>query len=179
MAFGDLLEQVGSTGRFQVVHVTLLCMPILMMASHNLLQNFVASVPPHFCSAHANRSALSRLSQEEVLLVTVPLDQQGRPQRCQRYASPRWSLLVQNETAGSEGVPEGADPELQGCADGWAYNMTEMTSTIISEVRQDVPRLLTYGNDGSQTEGEFCARSSRLLTHAVAFLFVLTVGLGL
>ena len=131
MAFGDLLEQVGSTGRFQVVHVTLLCMPILMMASHNLLQNFVASVPPHVCSAHAN---LSRLSREEVLLVTVPLDQQGRPQRCQRYAAPQWSLLVRNESEWSEGSSEGSDPELQGCADGWAYNMTEMTSTIISEV---------------------------------------------
>ncbi|XP_067085261.1 solute carrier family 22 member 6 [Osmerus mordax] len=133
MAFGDLLEQVGSTGRFQVAHVTLLCMPILMMASHNLLQNFVASVPPHTCSAHANQSALSRLSQGEVLLVTVPLDQQGQPQRCQRYAAPQWSLLVPNETAGSEGGSEGTGPELQGCTDGWAYNMTEMTSTIISE----------------------------------------------
>uniref|UniRef100_A0AAQ4P656 Solute carrier family 22 member 6 n=1 Tax=Gasterosteus aculeatus aculeatus TaxID=481459 RepID=A0AAQ4P656_GASAC len=95
MTFGDLLEQVGSTGRFQIVHVTLLSIPVFMMASHNLLQNFVAAVPPHFCSAHTN---LSR------------------------------TRLRDNGTANG-----GLDVDLQGCTDGWSYNMTEMTSTIISE----------------------------------------------
>uniref|UniRef100_A0A8C7L7B8 Solute carrier family 22 member 6 n=1 Tax=Oncorhynchus kisutch TaxID=8019 RepID=A0A8C7L7B8_ONCKI len=98
MAFGDLLEQVGSTGRFQVLHVTLLCMPILMMASHNLLQNFVASVPPHHCSVHRNLS-LSSLSPEQVLLLTVPQDiKNSRPERCLRYAAPQWQLLSENGT---------------------------------------------------------------------------------
>uniref|UniRef100_A0A8C6PLK5 Solute carrier family 22 member 6 n=1 Tax=Nothobranchius furzeri TaxID=105023 RepID=A0A8C6PLK5_NOTFU len=90
MAFADLLEQVGSTGRFQVLHVTLLSIPILMMASHNLLQNFVALVPPHHCSAHTNLS---------------------------------WFQLTE----------EGSDGVLQECMDGWSYNLTVMTSTIISD----------------------------------------------
>ncbi|KAM6911678.1 solute carrier family 22 member 6 isoform 2-T2 [Lycodopsis pacificus] len=135
MPFGDLLEQAGGTGRFQIVHVTLLCIPVLMMASHNLLQNFVAAVPPHFCSAHTNLSQ-SQLSPEETLLVTVPLDQKGKPDRCQRYVAPQWYLLTKNGTSssGEEGdTKDGLDVDLQGCTDGWSYNKAEMSSTIISE----------------------------------------------
>uniref|UniRef100_G3QBQ0 Solute carrier family 22 member 6 n=1 Tax=Gasterosteus aculeatus aculeatus TaxID=481459 RepID=G3QBQ0_GASAC len=135
MTFGDLLEQVGSTGRFQIVHVTLLSIPVFMMASHNLLQNFVAAVPPHFCSAHTNLSR-TRLSPEETLLLTVPLDQKGNPKSCQRYVAPQWHLTTRNGTYGSgdNGTANGGlDVDLQGCTDGWSYNMTEMTSTIISE----------------------------------------------
>lgn len=135
MAFGDLLEQVGSTGRFQILHVTLLCIPVLLMASHNLLQNFVAVVPPHYCSAHSNISQ-SQLNPEETLLITVPLDQAGKPHRCQRYLTPQWHLLARNESSalGEDGEDwDGFDVALQECTDGWSYNMTEMTSTIISD----------------------------------------------
>ncbi|XP_039634047.1 solute carrier family 22 member 6 isoform X4 [Perca fluviatilis] len=133
MAFGDLLEQVGSTGRFQILHVTLLCMPVLLMASHNLLQNFVAAVPPHYCNAHTNLSQ-SQLSPEETLLITVPQDQIGKPQRCQRYVTPQWHLLNGSSGSGEDGdTKEGLDVDLQGCTDGWSYNMTDMSSTIISD----------------------------------------------
>ncbi|XP_028277141.1 solute carrier family 22 member 6 [Parambassis ranga] len=135
MAFGDLLEQVGSTGRFQILHVTLLCIPVLMMASHNLLQNFVAAVPPHYCNVHSNLSQ-SQLSPEDTLRITVPLDPKGKPHRCQRYVAPQWHLLAKNGTfsSGEQGDTEDElDVDLQECTDGWSYNMTEMTSTIISE----------------------------------------------
>lgn len=134
MSFGDLLEQVGSTGRFQVIHVTLLCLPVFMMASHNLLQNFVALVPPHHCSAHTNLSQ-AQLSPEEMLMITVPQDQTGKAQRCQRFVAPQWHLLERNGTGHRDEQPD-ADVALQGCKDGWSYNMTEMSSTIISDVRR-------------------------------------------
>ncbi|CAG00534.1 unnamed protein product, partial [Tetraodon nigroviridis] len=135
MAFGDLLDMAGSMGRFQIIHVTLLCVPVLMMSSHNLLQNFVASVPPHHCSAHSNVSALS-LTPEDKLLVTVPLDLAAQPLKCQRYRAPQWHLLARNSS--SEGEVNYArskqmDDDLEGCVDGWSYNMTERTSTIISD----------------------------------------------
>ncbi|XP_061106528.1 solute carrier family 22 member 6-like [Conger conger] len=137
MAFDDVLETVGSTGRFQVLHVMLLCSPMFMMASHNLLQNFVAIVPPHFCRAPRN-SSISHLGPQEALLLTVPLDSEGKPSKCQRYSTPQWHLLARNniptETGGA--VSSTLDPlstELQGCEEGWEYNMTEITSSIISE----------------------------------------------
>uniref|UniRef100_A0A8C4ZTF3 Solute carrier family 22 member 6 n=1 Tax=Gadus morhua TaxID=8049 RepID=A0A8C4ZTF3_GADMO len=111
MVFADLLEQVGSTGRFQVVHTTLLCLPILMMASQNILQNFVAAVPPHFCSAHTNLTASTRMSAAEKLQITVPIDANGSPEKCRH--------------------PEQA--ALRGCDDGWTYDERERSSSIISE----------------------------------------------
>ncbi|KAG5284904.1 hypothetical protein AALO_G00031790 [Alosa alosa] len=134
MAFGELLEQVGSTGRFQVMHVSLLCMPVLMMASHNLLQNFVASVPLHHCTAQANLS-LRTLTREEVLRVTVPLDDKGKPARCQRFATPQWDLLnaTDEEAEEEDAYADTPDAEVQGCQDGWEYDFTERSSTIISE----------------------------------------------
>nr|XP_020443257.1 solute carrier family 22 member 6-like [Monopterus albus] len=135
MAFGDLLDQVGSTGRFQVLHVTLLSIPVLMMASHNLLQNFVAAVPPHYCRAHTNLSEF-QLSPEETLLITVPLDHSGKLERCRRYIAPQWHLLAKNETSTSgeqRDTEDGLGVDLQGCTEGWVYNMTEMKSTIISD----------------------------------------------
>ncbi|KAK5887416.1 hypothetical protein CesoFtcFv8_016020 [Champsocephalus esox] len=135
MGFGELLEQVGSTGRFQVLQTTLLSIPVMLMASHNLLQNFVALVPPHFCNAHTNLSQ-SQMSAEEAMLVTVPLDQTGKPERCLRYAAPQWHLLTKNgsSSSGKEGdTNAGLDVDLQGCSDGWTYNMTHRKSTIISD----------------------------------------------
>ncbi|XP_056303108.1 solute carrier family 22 member 6 [Danio aesculapii] len=131
MAFSDLLEQVGSTGRFQVLHVTLLSMPILMMASHNLLQNFVAAVPPHHCQPHANLS-MSSTDAVDVLRATVPLGLNGKLERCKRYATPQWQILSLNtsESLWDESMTE---TETQSCEDGWFYNMTEMSSTIITE----------------------------------------------
>lgn len=129
MAFGDLLELVGSTGRFQIVHCTMLALPVMLMASHNLLQNFVAYVPSHHCAPPSNLSG-SSLSLQETLLVTVPLDNMGKPHRCQRYASPQWHLLDMNNTAAEEEVTEG---QLQDCSDGWTYIMNERTSSIISD----------------------------------------------
>ncbi|KAF7643227.1 hypothetical protein LDENG_00243080 [Lucifuga dentata] len=139
MAFGEVLEQVGSMGRFQILHVTLLSLPILMMASHNLLQNFVAAVPPHYCSAHTNLSQ-STLSPEEMLLITVPLDERGKPQTCRRYTTPQWNLLRKNGSSRpveeEEDTEEDAGVDLQGCEDGWSYDMSERSSTIITDVHK-------------------------------------------
>lgn len=129
MAFGDLLEIVGSLGRFQIVHCTLLALPVMMMASHNILQNFVAYVPSHHCTPPSNLSR-GPLSPEETLLVTVPLDTMGKPQKCQRYASPQWHLLDNHSIAAQIDLPE---VQLQDCSDGWTYNMNERTSSIISD----------------------------------------------
>ncbi|CAM9115711.1 unnamed protein product [Bubo scandiacus] len=49
MTFVDLLAHLGGMGRFQVTYVAALAIPLLMLASHNLLQNFTAGVPEHHC----------------------------------------------------------------------------------------------------------------------------------
>uniref|UniRef100_A0A8C9TQV0 Solute carrier family 22 member 6 n=1 Tax=Scleropages formosus TaxID=113540 RepID=A0A8C9TQV0_SCLFO len=136
MAFGEIIDKVGGMGRFQFIQLSLICLPMLMLASHNLLQNFVAMVPPHHCQAPKNFSE-SNLDPKDIVLVTVPLDSKGRPFKCQRYSSPRWYLLAENGSLGDGSSVQGTRSppltDLQGCEDGWEYEMTDRSSTIISE----------------------------------------------
>uniref|UniRef100_A0A8B9EMZ4 Uncharacterized protein n=1 Tax=Anser cygnoides TaxID=8845 RepID=A0A8B9EMZ4_ANSCY len=123
MAFADLLEHVGGMGRFQVASVILLAVPILMMASHNLLQNFTAATSDHRCRLRWEANATS-LDPQDLLRVSVP-----RGERCRRFVMPQWWLLEANGSA-----PNDSWLETEPCHDGWTYDRSVFTSTIITEV---------------------------------------------
>ncbi|XP_058016062.1 solute carrier family 22 member 6-A-like [Ahaetulla prasina] len=132
MAFGELLEQVGGMGRFQIIHTILLTIPVLFMASHNLLQNFTAAIPGHRCqvrlapngSEYPNITHLQGAGQ--LLRVSIPLDSKQRLEKCRRFTDAQWYLLNASVTRVNE-------TETEPCADGWFYDQTQFTSTIISE----------------------------------------------
>ena len=123
MAFASLLEHVGGMGRFQVVSVLLLALPVLMMASHNLLQNFTAAISDHHCRLRWEANATG-LDPQDLLRVSVP-----HGERCRRFVTPQWWLLEANGSA-----PNSSWPETEPCRDGWTYNRSVFTSTIITEV---------------------------------------------
>uniref|UniRef100_A0A674P2S3 Solute carrier family 22 member 6 n=1 Tax=Takifugu rubripes TaxID=31033 RepID=A0A674P2S3_TAKRU len=58
VTFSELLITLSSFGRFQWMHVTLISLPGLLLASQNLLNNFVSGVPTHHCSLDNCRSFL-------------------------------------------------------------------------------------------------------------------------
>ncbi|XP_074991235.1 LOW QUALITY PROTEIN: solute carrier family 22 member 6-A-like [Calonectris borealis] len=122
MAFANLLEHVGGMGRFQVASVLLLALPILMMACHNLLQNFTAATNDHRCRLRWETNATG-LEPQDLLRVSVP-----RGERCRRFVTPQWWLL---ETNGS--APNSSWPETEPCHDGWTYDRSVFTSTIVTE----------------------------------------------
>lgn len=125
MAFNDLLKQVGGVGRFQMIQVTMVVVPLLLMASHNTLQNFTAAIPTHHCRPPAN----ANLSKDGGLEAWLPLDNQGRPKSCLRFTSPQWGPPFHNDTkANGTGVTEP-------CIDGWVYDNSTFPSTIVTEVR--------------------------------------------
>ncbi|XP_009458954.1 PREDICTED: solute carrier family 22 member 6-A-like [Nipponia nippon] len=122
MAFASLLEHVGGMGRFQVVSVLLLALPVLMMASHNLLQNFTAATSDHRCRLRWEANATG-LDPRDLLRVSVP-----HGERCRRFVTPQWWLLEVNASA-----PNSSWPETEPCRDGWTYDHSIFTSTIITE----------------------------------------------
>ncbi|XP_062892300.1 solute carrier family 22 member 6-A-like isoform X3 [Mobula hypostoma] len=65
---------------------------------------------------------------EEFLRVFLPMDQERRPDKCRMYASQQWHLLGTNETQGN-----GSQPDTQACTDGWVYDHSQFTSTIVTE----------------------------------------------
>uniref|UniRef100_A0A674J891 Solute carrier family 22 member 6 n=1 Tax=Terrapene triunguis TaxID=2587831 RepID=A0A674J891_9SAUR len=142
MSFPELLDHIGGMGRFQVMHVAFLAIPLLMLASHNLLQNFTAGIPEHHCQVrimanythHANLTA--SLPAEDLLRVSIPMDRSQKPEKCQRFVTTQWQLLNPNATSTNT-----IELDIEPCVDGWTYDKSLFTDTIITE------RLAHWGTD--------------------------------
>ncbi|XP_053134167.1 solute carrier family 22 member 6-A-like [Hemicordylus capensis] len=131
MTFAKLLDLVGGWGRFQVINVGLLVFPILFMASHNLLQNFTAAVPGHWChvavSACQGNTTQGR-DCKDFLRASIPTDSNQMPQKCRRFVTTQWHLLNRSDTLRDE-----IEAQTEPCLDGWTYDGHVFTSTIVTE----------------------------------------------
>ncbi|KAF7206916.1 solute carrier family 22 member 6 [Nothobranchius furzeri] len=133
MGFTDLLEEVGGFGRYQWLHVTLISLPGLMMASQNLLNNFVSGIPVHHCRLPGNLSLLNlsityQMDEQQLLKAFIPPDSSGnRLDRCQRYVEPQWHLLAPNSSDNISKL------QTEGCVDGWTFDQSEFFATTVSE----------------------------------------------
>ncbi|XP_072407065.1 solute carrier family 22 member 6-like [Chiloscyllium punctatum] len=134
MGFNDILEDVGSLGKFQIIHILLLTSPSLLLTMHNLLQNFLAAVPDHHCRipVEVNDSRyvndMGRLQTEELLRVFIPLDRNQQPEKCLMYSSPQWHLLDLNGTHGNV-----TEYHTQKCTDGWTYDNSKFKASTVTE----------------------------------------------
>ncbi|XP_044126237.1 solute carrier family 22 member 6-B-like [Bufo gargarizans] len=52
MALSDALEKDSLFSPFQSITVTFLCTPLILVATHNLMQVFTAAVPPYHCQSN-------------------------------------------------------------------------------------------------------------------------------
>nr|XP_010334159.1 solute carrier family 22 member 8 isoform X2 [Saimiri boliviensis boliviensis] len=111
MTFSEILDRVGSMGRFQFLHVAILGLPILNMANHNLLQIFTAATPAHHCHPPPNASAGPWV---------LPMGPNGKPERCLRFVHPPNASL-----------PNDTQRATEPCLDGWVYNSTK--DSIVTE----------------------------------------------
>ncbi|XP_066466469.1 solute carrier family 22 member 6-B-like [Tiliqua scincoides] len=131
MSFAKLLDQIGGMGRFQVINVALLAVPMLFMACHNLLQNFTAAVPSHHCHVATNSTCGGNFTTAvycgDFLAASIPTDG-GVPHKCHRFVTPQWQLLNPNFTGAEE-----AEAETEPCPDGWSYDGSVFASTIVTE----------------------------------------------
>ncbi|XP_077185470.1 solute carrier family 22 member 6-A-like [Paroedura picta] len=129
MSFAELLEHVGGMGRFQFLYVTLLALPVLMMASHNILQNFTAATPEHHCLVHHDAiRGNQNLTYEDLVKVSIPMDGKQQWEECLRFVDPQWWLLNPNTTSGNR-----TEMKTEQCSDGWTYNQSIFPNTIVTE----------------------------------------------
>jgi hypothetical protein len=147
MTFSEILDRVGSMGPFQYLHVTLLALPILGMANHNLLQIFTATTPPHHCRPPPNASSGPWV---------LPTGPNGKPEKCLRFVHlPNGSLSNETQRA------------TEPCLDGWVYNSTR--DTFVMEVcllpspppLPQVPPHILYHSWTGEEEGALLSWDSR------------------
>uniref|UniRef100_A0A8C9V8D4 Solute carrier family 22 member 6-like n=1 Tax=Scleropages formosus TaxID=113540 RepID=A0A8C9V8D4_SCLFO len=138
MGFADTLDERGGFGRFQFIHVALLSIPGLLMASQNLLNNFTAGMPGHRCSvpnrtslALSHNVSLSELSDARILQAFIPTADGSRLSKCRRYTEAQWHLVETDVSNVTE-----ADTET--CPDGWTYEKTEFLNAVVTEARGEV-----------------------------------------
>uniref|UniRef100_UPI00358FC7F4 solute carrier family 22 member 6-B-like n=1 Tax=Myxine glutinosa TaxID=7769 RepID=UPI00358FC7F4 len=132
MAFSKLLKTVGDSGRFQLINSIILCIPLLIIPAHHLIQNFSAATPRHHCrvpwienaTLEATRDTPWNLSKEDLLRVAIPWEHDSLS-RCSRFVRPQWQLLLNDSVSD--------DVEIEGCLDGWEFDSSEFRSTIVTE----------------------------------------------
>ncbi|XP_044126267.1 solute carrier family 22 member 6-B-like [Bufo gargarizans] len=125
MAFQEILERIGGMGRYQIIHVILLALPVFMLASHNLMQNFTAAIPKHRCKL--NESWEEGNFTGPWLHAHIPLESNGKLSSCSRYTNLQLNLLNYSLTSNTSGL------QTEICADGYMYDDSEFSSTIINQ----------------------------------------------
>ncbi|XP_077361297.1 LOW QUALITY PROTEIN: organic cation/carnitine transporter 2-like [Festucalex cinctus] len=120
-------EFLGDWGSFQRRITLLLCITMIPNGYSSLVVVFVADTPAHRCLVPVRGLNLT----EEWRNASIPLGEDGRPAECSRY---RLDSLRAYSEAGllPSDVNLTAVPR-EGCLDGWEYDRSVYTSTIVSE----------------------------------------------
>lgn len=136
MAFEELLVRAGGVGLFQVLQMCTLFLSAVLIPFNMILENFSAAVPDHRCWTPVldNSSEVpANLTREALLAISIPLGPDLQPHRCLRFRHPQWQFLDPNATAAN-----GSEAATEPCVDGWVYDHSTFTATVVTRVR--IPR---------------------------------------
>nr|BAK96180.1 prostaglandin transporter OAT-PG [Rattus norvegicus] len=133
MAFDEILHHVGDRGRFQIWMIVVLNILSMVSSLHDVIENFTAAIPAHHCSVNlldTSRSEIMamNLTTEAMMKVSIPMGPNQKPEQCRRFRHPQWQFIDSNISTSNS-----TELETEPCLDGWTYDHSVFTSTIVTE----------------------------------------------
>lgn len=135
MAFSELLQHMGNFGRYQIMLVFSTSSLTVLLVTHNLVENFSGAIPAHRCYVHLLDNITSEskhpenLTTEALLRISIPMGVNNEPEQCVRFPQTQWQLLNSSDLAINT-----TELETEVCLDGWIYDQSIFTSTIVTQV---------------------------------------------
>ena len=132
MIFEELLEEVGSFGRYQKCMFTLVCTAGIVTAFCNLSIVFLAANPNHWCEVPLAKRL--NLSDDVFMNLTIPMEtRKGKLQysQCKMYDL-NYSTISAADVDDVMAEDRSGLP-TKSCGD-WTYDSSVYTSSIVTEV---------------------------------------------
>lgn len=142
----DLLPAIGQFGRYQKLLLWLICLPACIPCGFCAFNQLFMADTPHdyWCRVPALDALNISVAQQRNW--SLPFDPNlGRFSRCSRYAID-WATLVNDSDGAWQLWPSDGDEframvapvngtwAEETCRDGWVFNQTEVTSSIVIDV---------------------------------------------
>ncbi|XP_006085374.1 solute carrier family 22 member 10-like [Myotis lucifugus] len=134
MAFSELLQHMGNFGRYQIMLVFSTSSLTVLLVTHNLVENFSGAIPAHRCYVHLLDNITSEskhpenLTTEALLRISIPMGVNNELEQCRRFRQTQWQLLNSSDLATNT-----TELETEACLDGWIYDQSIFTSTIVTQ----------------------------------------------
>ncbi|GAB1299373.1 Solute carrier family 22 member 22 [Apodemus speciosus] len=153
MDFDEILHHVGDSGRFQIWMIVILNILAMVYSPHDVMENFTAAIPAHHCSVNldnlrSENGTVMNLTTEALMKISIPMGPNQKPEQCRRFKHTQWQFLDSNISTSNS-----TELETEPCLDGWTYDHSVFTSTIVTELTHLGPR----NNVGSLQKGHLSA----------------------
>ncbi|KAM9364999.1 solute carrier family 22 member 7-like [Pholidichthys leucotaenia] len=112
---------------YQKLILALMSWARIVLPLHFLQFNFIAYIPQHYCNFNSldDRSIFKTLTWEEKMTVSIPMDENGKFESCRMFTEPQYQLLSNSSSS--------ANLTTVPCQDGWIYDRSTFTSTIVTK----------------------------------------------
>jgi len=122
--FDDMLQRVGSWGRFQITLMFFFFPFNLFMGYVYLSSILINFAPPHWCKVDELMN--TTLNADERRLLSTPIEN-GQFSKCSVYA-PNWEEVLAKDLR----VPDSSWPVVP-CTTGWEFDTENFHSTVVSD----------------------------------------------